>query len=80
MTSAANDILSKALTLPPEARAQIAEQLLASLDPAQGEIDEAWRNEVEARLKEIDEGTAELIPHEQVMAEARARLRAKRGT
>lgn len=80
MTSATNEILAKALNLPPEARAQIAEHLLASLDPEQADIDAAWRAEVEARLKQIEAGEAELVPHDQVMAEARSRLRARRGT
>ena len=75
----ANEIIEAALTLPPEARAQIADQLLASLDPAQTEVDAAWEPEIERRVREIEDGRVQLIPHDQVMSHVREHLRSLRG-
>ena len=74
----ANDIIDAAMTLPPEVRAEIAEQLLASLDPRQAQVDADWEPEIERRIREIEEGRAQLIPHEQVMADARAHINSTR--
>lgn len=74
----ANEIIAAAMTLPPEARAQIADQLLDSLNPQQADIDAAWQTEIEARIREVEEGRAELIPHDQAMAQVRQRLQAAR--
>src|SRR5688500_17959295 len=61
----ASEIIEAAMALPPEARAQIAEQLLASLDPAQAEVDAAWEAEIDRRVREVEEGRVTLLPHEQ---------------
>jgi putative addiction module component (TIGR02574 family) len=74
----ANEIIAAAMTLPPEARAQIADQLLDSLDPERAEIDAAWQTEIETRIREVEEGRAQLIPHDQAMAQVRQRLQAAR--
>jgi putative addiction module component (TIGR02574 family) len=71
-----NEILAQALALPPEERAVLADRLLASLDgPNQKEIDAAWAEEAERRSREIDEGKAELIDGELVMAKLRSRFK-----
>jgi putative addiction module component (TIGR02574 family) len=70
------EILSAALELPPETRAILADQLLASLDgPNQREIDAAWAEEAERRMREIDEGQVEAIDGELVMQRLRARFK-----
>lgn len=74
----ASEIIQAAMALPPEARAQIAEQLLASLDPAQAEVDAAWEVEVERRIREVEEGRVQLVPHDQVMSQVREHLRSTR--
>jgi putative addiction module component (TIGR02574 family) len=74
-----NEIIDAAMSLPPEVRAQIAAQLLDSLDPERAEVDAAWAVEIESRIQEIEEGRVELIPHEQVMERARRRLQTKQG-
>jgi putative addiction module component (TIGR02574 family) len=71
----ASEIIEAAMALPPEARAQIAEQLLASLDPAQAEVDAAWEAEIERRVREIEGGRISMILHEQVMMNIRSHLR-----
>jgi putative addiction module component (TIGR02574 family) len=57
-----DQILKAALALPPGTRAMLADHLLASLDgPTQKEIDAAWAEEIERRIREIDEGKVELV-------------------
>ncbi|HEY7119000.1 MAG TPA: addiction module protein [Tepidisphaeraceae bacterium] len=68
------EILAAAMALPREARAQLAEQLLDSLDLQRAEIDAAWETEIEARISEIETGRAQLIPHDQAVAGVRERL------
>jgi putative addiction module component (TIGR02574 family) len=75
MTTNAKDVLNAALALPLKKRAEIADRLLQSLDDPrpdateQAEIDAAWAKEIDRRVREIDEGRAELIPAEDVFAE-----------
>jgi len=71
-----DEILSAALSLPPGARAMLADHLLASLDgPDQKRIDALWAEEAERRLREIDEGKVETIDGELIMQELRSRRR-----
>lgn len=68
------EILGAALALPPGTRAMLAGHLLESLNPPnQKEIDAAWAEEVERRVREIDEGKVETIDGELVMRELRSR-------
>jgi putative addiction module component (TIGR02574 family) len=56
-------ILAEALKLPPEARAAIAGSLLDSLDDhLDPDAEAAWAAEVSRRLRELDSGTARLVP------------------
>lgn len=70
---------AEVLDLPLEERARLAHRLLVSLDadteddPA--EVGHAWEEEIRRRVAEVDAGTADLIPAEQVFAELRARTR-----
>jgi putative addiction module component (TIGR02574 family) len=67
MSAALKDVIAAAMSLPPEARAQLAEQLLDSLDPRRREVDAAWAAEIERRIQEIEDGRTQLIPHDEVM-------------
>jgi putative addiction module component (TIGR02574 family) len=70
------EILRAALELSPNARAMLAGQLLESLDdPEQTEIDAAWSEEIERRIRDVDEGKVKLIPGEEVLAELRSRFK-----
>ena len=65
-------IIDDAMQLEPQGRALVAEALLESLDlDADVEVSEAWRKEVRRRCDAIDQGTVELIPGDQVLAEFR---------
>lgn len=74
----ADEILSAAMALPPEKRAQLAEQLLHSLDE-QPEIDPEWAREIERRITDLDEGKVTAIPYDQVKAELQKRIGERRG-
>lgn len=72
------ELLEKVLQLPADEREQIARALYESLadeeddeDPA--EVEAAWADEIKQRVEEIRNGTVELIPADEVMAEMRAR-------
>lgn len=71
-----DELKSITLGLSPEERAELASDLLLSLDNLSGrEIEQLWLEEASRRDAEIDAGTAKLIPGDQVFAEARARLK-----
>jgi hypothetical protein len=49
--------------------------LIADLDGSMDkDVDKAWLEEAERRYKEVKAGEVELIPAEEVFAQARARL------
>lgn len=68
-----DELLNEVMSLPVELRAQLADALLQSLNPAQAEIDELWAAEAERRVAEIEAGQAKLIPGDQVFAKLRER-------
>ena len=69
------EILSAALVLPPGTRAMLADHLLESLDGEdQKRIDANWAEEVERRIRDIDEGRVETIEGELVMEKLRSRF------
>jgi len=70
------DVLKTALGLPVEARAVLAERLLASLDDLdERESDRLWGEEAERRLVAYRTGTAGARPAEDVYARAERLLR-----
>jgi len=57
----------EALNLPVADRAELAHELLESLDSlSPQEVDSLWLDEAERRAKEVDSGLVELIPAEEV--------------
>jgi putative addiction module component (TIGR02574 family) len=53
-------------------RERLAELLLASLpDDSGGQVSQAWDEEIQRRLQELESGTAKLYTSEDVHAEAR---------
>ncbi len=60
-------VRSEVLNLPESERAELAYNLLASLDgPAHEDVEKAWDAEVLRRLAEIDAGTAKLIDRKEL--------------
>lgn len=75
MSPETENVIRQALQLPREARALLAERLLESLDFEEPfEVSTEWREEIARRCREIDEGTVELIPGEDVLKEAAKEL------
>jgi putative addiction module component (TIGR02574 family) len=68
------EIISAALALPPGSRAMLAEHLLDSLNGEdQKRIDALWADEIERRIREVDEGKVIPIPGDEVMERLRSR-------
>ena len=79
MTAAAKWILEAALKLDPQLRAEVAQEILESLENSSyGELSPAWEAELDRRVKEIEEGRVEVIPAEEVFAEIETSLRTGR--
>ncbi len=69
-------IEDEALHLPEDQRAELAQKLLLSLDaPSENEIAEDWLVEARRRARELEDGTVQPIPAEEVRLKARALLR-----
>jgi putative addiction module component (TIGR02574 family) len=61
------ELLTDALSLPPEERAALADALLESLDQQIDEgAEQAWLDEIQERLREIDTGAVAMLPWEAV--------------
>ena len=71
-----DEILAAVLALDPKTRAEVAHQIIASLDELSDEENERlWAEESDRRVKELREGRAKEIPGKQVLADARSLLR-----
>lgn len=75
MSSLIDELSRKARALPPEERVRLAEELISSVQDSNEEIEAAWAEEIERRLEEVENGTAKLIPAEEVFAEIRRLLK-----
>ena len=76
MSFAAKKILDEVLQLPADARVNLVEQLLTSLNlPTQPEIDQLWAEEAEKRIAQIDKGEIKLVPGRKVFSNIRKKYR-----
>lgn len=67
LTKAAEAVLADALRLDANARAELAAEILASLDgPADPDAETAWNVEIERRVAAIEAGTVSLEPWDHV--------------
>ena len=72
MTDKTQAILEQALKLSPTERADVAEQLIASLDEApDADVEKAWQEEVQRRLQQVELGEVKTIPWEEVQRRLR---------
>jgi len=68
------ELKTQALQLDPEARADLARELLASLDAlSETEVEKLWLDEAVRRDEELDSGAARAYPAGEVLDRARAR-------
>jgi putative addiction module component (TIGR02574 family) len=69
-------IRREALLLSPQERAELAEQLLSSLDNlTEAEVEQLWFQEAARRADELDQGGVVRIPADEVDREARSLLK-----
>lgn len=72
MTEKSQIVLEEALKLTANERAEVAEQLIASLDEAPDtDVEQAWQEEIQKRLAQIERGEVTLVDSETVFAELR---------
>jgi len=74
MALTAEQIKVEAMKLPPTERADLADLLWISVNPRE-EVKAAWEVEIARRIAEIDAGTVECIPGEEVFAKIDLKLR-----
>jgi len=74
MSDLVAELSAQAQALPPEQRARLAEELLASLDPRDAEVEAAWDEELRRRIDEVERGTVQLIPADKAFAQVRHAL------
>ena len=72
----AEDVLPQALELSPDERSRLAALLMESVEVSapDGDVEEAWLDEITRRLDEHERGGSRTITAEAVFAEARSRL------
>jgi len=69
-------ITSEALSLPVQQRAELAAQLLSSLDTlSEAEIEPLWFQEAAHRAAEMDQGLSRRVPADEVRRQANALLK-----
>ena len=72
MTQKSQVVLEEALKLTACERAEMAEQLIASLDEGPDpDVEQAWQEEVQRRLQQIERGEVKAIPWEEVQRRLR---------
>ena len=70
------ELTARIMALPPEKRAELAEMLIQSIEEKEDEgVKSAWLAEVYRRDQEIKAGAAVTKPADEVLREARKRLR-----
>lgn len=79
MSPRAQELLREALALPVDERADVAAQLLASLDDAAvddpAEVEAAWAAEIERRARRVLAGESAGVPWQDVRCRADEELR-----
>jgi putative addiction module component (TIGR02574 family) len=72
---AEDGVVKHALKLPPAARAALAGSLIDSLDTEIDEdAEEAWRNEISLRVRDLDSSAVPTIAWDQVRRQLRTRF------
>ncbi|MFO1269783.1 MAG: addiction module protein [Rubrivivax sp.] len=72
MSTLFDELSKQARSLSVEERAQLAQELLESVErDSDPDIQAAWENEIASRIAKYERGEAKLIPAEEVFAAAR---------
>ena len=82
MNARTKKLRDEMLKLPRKQRAELAYDAVRSLDEgpeeAPADVERAWADEIDRRIRDVKEGHAKLIPADQVFAEARERSKRAR--
>ena len=75
MSSLLQEVANKAYNLSPDERAELAHDLIVSLDEIteDNQLEMAWDAEIERRVKEIKSGKAKGRQAEEILSEIRAK-------
>jgi len=74
----ASELLKNALALTDKERADLAANLIDSLDPTvDADAESAWQEEVARRIHEVETGQVKTVPWEEVRRKGRALLDGK---
>lgn len=72
MSPEVSDLLKRALALPADERAALANSLLESIDGAPASVEDAWDEEVARRIESLESGKPVTVPweelHQQLLA------------
>jgi putative addiction module component (TIGR02574 family) len=69
MARSARELFEEAMRLDPKERAILMRLLIDTLDAESEQgVEEAWRVEIERRIAELDSGTVEAVPWEELRA------------
>ena len=69
MARSARELFEEAMRLDPEERATLMRLLIDTLDAQSDEgVEDAWRVEIERRMAELDAGTVQPVPWEELRA------------
>ena len=72
MSATLERLRNEALELPLPERKELLHELIDSISDGKDEsVEAAWDAEIRRRIREVEEGKVECIPHEEVMARAR---------
>ncbi len=71
MTPETQEIIDRAMSLPPTDRALVVDKLLSSLDQPDEAIDALWRKEVEDRIRAYNQGRLKSVSLEEALAKYR---------
>ncbi len=75
MSGTLAELKEQAARLSEAERAELALSLIESLDgPADEDVEDAWRIEIERRIAQVESGEVQLIPGDEVFARLRRRL------
>ena len=66
MSPEVSDLLKRALSLPVDERAALANTLLDSLDQPEDSVEQAWDKEVARRMKDLEAGRAITVSWEEL--------------
>ena len=76
MSSRFDDLKKQVRALPPSEKAALVRELIEQLDPQlDPDVEELWLEEAERRYAQFLRGEVDAIPGDEVMAEARKRLK-----